>query len=107
MRCTWKRFTGVSAVRKVDYAKDGIFDGLRPFHLDGLAATLGESKYRLYRTNRLLINYCSLRSNLDGNNTGHLQEVKMVKTAAQRQADYRARRINSRPSADGDRRLNT
>jgi len=31
----------------------------------------------------------------------------MAKTAAQRQADYRQRRINSGPSADGDRRLNT
>ena len=31
----------------------------------------------------------------------------MAKTAAQRQADYRARRIDSGTSADGDRRLNT
>lgn len=31
----------------------------------------------------------------------------MAKTAAQRQADYRAKRLNSGPSADGDRRLNT
>lgn len=49
----------LSAVRKVDYAKDGVFDGLRPLHLDDLAATRDDGEYGLYRINssQILVRY--------------------------------------------------
>jgi len=45
----------MSAVRKVDYAKNDIFNGLTPLHLDNFAPTHENGKYCLYSFNGLPI----------------------------------------------------